>query len=200
MHSQHNSQQIIQACEQSEHILGACSCCVHAEAHLPYSRADHNREGRCSKQKGWKRYAAQAQSWSPVGSNVAPSRTKRLGEGAHHDINICRVHPCVLADAASSLAQSANAVCLIQVQICLRRRRQLLGTAGKGSRYCVAAVVWQAQDCRVDTVADKARKCCKQAQHCRHPMCSIQKPLFRSITLPRLPCLALQFSPLGGGS
>lgn len=49
----------------------------------------------------------------PVSSKVSTSRTEGLGEGPHHDVYICGVHPQVLADAPPICTHGANAVRLI---------------------------------------------------------------------------------------
>jgi len=59
---------------------------------------------------------------APAGGNVAAARAERLGERAHHDVDVGRVHAGGLARAAPARAQRADAVRLVQVQVRLQQR------------------------------------------------------------------------------
>lgn len=59
-----------------------------------------------------------------VASNVASYRTKGLGKGAHQDVHVVVVGAKVLDHATTVLAQGANAVGLIHVQVALWHGRR----------------------------------------------------------------------------
>ena len=52
-----------------------------------------------------------------VSGNVAPTGTKALGEGAHHDVNITRVYPPVFRHASPRPPYGTNAVSLVQKEV-----------------------------------------------------------------------------------
>ena len=66
-----------------------------------------------------------AQSFSPshfahmICGDVASTSSKTLSERPHHDVHISWVTPPVLDHSPSCFSHGSNAVCLIQVQICL---------------------------------------------------------------------------------
>ena len=64
--------------------------------------------------------AAQELHQLAAARDVAAAGAKALGEGAHHEVDVCRVHPRVLAHAAPARAQGTDAVGLIQVQVALQ--------------------------------------------------------------------------------
>ena len=66
--------------------------------------------------------AAQELHQVAAARDVAAAGAKALGEGPHHEVDVCGVHPRVLAHAAAAGPQGANAVRLIQVQVALQGR------------------------------------------------------------------------------
>jgi hypothetical protein len=85
---------------------------------------------RCTRRQGEPIGRATAQRWRAyraegtqvlnellVAGDVAAAAAERLGESAHHDVDIRRIHPQVLAHAPAAGAQRADAVRLIKVQI-----------------------------------------------------------------------------------
>lgn len=54
-----------------------------------------------------------------IGSNVASTASEALGEGAHQDVHVGRIHAPVLGDATPSLTHRTYAVGLVQVDVCL---------------------------------------------------------------------------------
>lgn len=62
-----------------------------------------------------------------VTGDVATHRAKRLGEGAHEDINLLRIDSGVLADTATVSSEGADAVSFIDVQVALRQSITAVG-------------------------------------------------------------------------
>ena len=72
-----------------------------------------------------------------VGSDIAPTATKTLGERSHHDVDIGWVHAPVLRHTPSCLTHGTDTVSFIKVEVCLggreggRERERESGKKGK---------------------------------------------------------------------
>jgi len=65
------------------------------------------------------RVAAHVGDEQPAAGDVAAAGAEALGEGAHEDVDVARLHAPVVGDAAAAGAERAYAVRLVQVQVAL---------------------------------------------------------------------------------